>query len=119
MDAELKQVICAGQVCEGMTFAQRVWAITARIPAGKVATYGQIARALGGNAARAVGMALNQNPLAPMVPCHRVVGCDGALVGFAGGLAKKRQMLADEGVAFANDKVALRQCLCDDLLLRG
>jgi methylated-DNA-[protein]-cysteine S-methyltransferase len=88
-----------------MNFNQKVWAMTARIPAGQVRTYAWIARELGSKGYRAVGNALNRNPYAPAVPCHRVVGSDGSLTGFAGGLEKKREMLAREGVEFRNDKV--------------
>jgi methylated-DNA-[protein]-cysteine S-methyltransferase len=118
MESKLQEAICSGRLRGGMTFAQRVWAITARIPAGKVATYGQIARVLGGRAFRAVGMALNRNPFAPAVPCHRVVGSDGALVGFASGVRKKHQLLSQEGVQLVKGKVVLRLCQCDDALLR-
>jgi O-6-methylguanine DNA methyltransferase len=100
--------IKAGEVCEGMTFNEKVWALTARIPRGKVTTYGEIARALDCNGARAVGNALNRNPFAPAVPCHRVVGSAGALTGFAGGLPKKQQLLKAEGVPFVGLKVDLR-----------
>lgn len=117
MESKLQEAICAGKLRDDMTFAQRVWAITARIPAGKVATYGQIARILGGRAFRAVGTALNRNPLAPVVPCHRVVGSDGALVGYALGLKKKHHLLSQEGVQLVKGKVALPQCQCDDALL--
>ena len=72
-----------------MTFNQKVWAMTARIPKGTVTTYAAIAKALGTKAYRAVGNALNRNPYAPGVPCHRVVGSTGALTGFAGGLERK------------------------------
>ena len=65
----------------------------------------EIAKRLRTKAYRAVGNALNKNPLAPAVPCHRVVGSDGSLTGFAGGLAKKRQMLIAEGVPLSNGKV--------------
>jgi methylated-DNA-[protein]-cysteine S-methyltransferase len=81
-----------------MNFNQRIWALTARIPRGRVTTYAELARALGSNGFRAVGNAMNKNPYAPSVPCHRVVGSDGKLTGFAGGLPKKREMLRDEGV---------------------
>ncbi len=118
MESKLQNAICAGKLRDEMSFMQRVWAITARIPAGKVATYGQIARVLGGNASRAVGMALNRNPFAPAVPCHRVVGSDGRLVGFAGGVKKKHQLLVGEGVVLAKGKVDLTQCQCDDSQLR-
>ncbi len=100
-----------GKLHPGMTFNQKVWAMTSRIPAGKVATYGDIARALKCNGARAVGNALNKNPYAPDVPCHRVVGSTGALTGFAGGLPKKRKLLIQEGVPFRADKVELEAAL--------
>src|SRR5438270_14005659 len=96
--AEFVHDIRAGHVVAAMTFDQKVWAITARIPKGKVATYGWVARQLDCNAYRAVGRALNRNPYAPAVPCHRVVGSNGSLTGFAGGLLKKEQLLRNEGV---------------------
>lgn len=101
-----EQEIKSGRIVDGMNFNQKVWALCARIPPGRVATYGQIAAALGSpRGARAVGNALNKNPYHPAVPCHRVVGSAGALTGFAGGLAKKRQLLADEGVEVDGDRV--------------
>ena len=63
-------------------------------------TYGDIAEALGTRAYRAVGKALNHNPFAPQVPCHRVVGSTGLLTGYADGIRKKRQLLVKEGVQF-------------------
>ncbi len=108
--AELEKAIKAGKLRAGMNFNQRVWAVCSRIPRGKVATYGQIARTLGTpGAARAVGSALHVNPYAPQVPCHRVVGSDGSLTGYAGGLTKKRTLLAREGVVFCGLKVDLAQ----------
>jgi methylated-DNA-[protein]-cysteine S-methyltransferase len=101
--------ILAGRIVGGMSFEQQVWAVTARIPRGHVVTYGDIARELGTTAYRAVGRALNRNPYAPRVPCHRVVGSDGSLTGFAGGLEKKRQLLEAEGVACAGGKVVPTQ----------
>ena len=101
----LEREIKAGQLVDGMSFNQKVWALTARVPSGRVTTYGEVARALGTRAYRAVGNALNRNPYAPTVPCHRVVGSNGALTGFAGGLAKKRRLLAAEGVPLTNDRV--------------
>ena len=99
----------AGRVKPGMNFNQKVWALCARIPAGRVATYGQIARALGSpNAARAVGNALNKNPYAPAVPCHRVVGSNGSLTGFAGGLGMKERLLVGEGVALRNGRADVK-----------
>lgn len=106
----LSGAIHAGEVRPGMNFNQRVWALTARIPAGKVVTYGDIAKALGSpRASRAVGNALNKNPYAPAVPCHRVVGSTGSLTGFAGGLPKKEQLLTSEGVPCRNGKADLGQ----------
>ena len=94
--------IKAGRIVPGMNFNQKVWALTARIPAGKVTTYARIAQALGSKGYRAVGNALNKNPYAPAVPCHRVVGSNGSLTGFAGGLDKKERLLVEEGVACDN-----------------
>ena len=99
--------IRAGKLRRGMTFNERVWALTAQIPAGKVVTYGDIAYAMGSKGARAVGNALNKNPYAPGVPCHRVVGSDGSLTGFAGGLAKKERLLSTEGVQVAGGRADL------------
>src|SRR5437868_10874936 len=101
----VESAIHAGRIVDGMSFQQKVWTLTARVPAGKVATYGDVARALGTRAYRAVGSALNKNPYAPAVPCHRVVGSDGSLTGFAGGLDKKRRLLEAEGIRFRGDKV--------------
>ena len=99
----MEQAIKSGRIKPSMTFNQKVWALTARIPKGKVVTYGDIAKALKCNGARAVGNALNKNPYAPQVPCHRVVGSTGALTGFAGGLDKKRKLLLAEGVKLRPD----------------
>lgn len=96
----LEAAITSGRITRQMDFNQKVWALTARIPRGKVATYGDIARALRTKAYRAVGNALNRNPYAPRVPCHRVVGSDGSLTGFAGGIDVKKRLLVQEGVRF-------------------
>ncbi|WP_239676482.1 methylated-DNA--[protein]-cysteine S-methyltransferase [Natronosporangium hydrolyticum] len=81
----------------GSTFERAVWAELARIPYGEQHSYGQVAAALGEpGAARAVGTACNRNPLPIFVPCHRVVGAGGKLVGFGGGLARKRWLLEHE-----------------------
>jgi methylated-DNA-[protein]-cysteine S-methyltransferase len=98
MAKDLTKDITAGRVTAQMNFNQRVWAICARVPKGKVVTYADLAHALGSKGYRAVGNALNRNPHAPAVPCHRVVGSNGSLTGFAGGLAKKRALLIAEGV---------------------
>ena len=83
----------------GLTpFQTRVLNATAKIPFGSVSTYGTIAKRAGNQkASRAAGGALNQNPIPIVVPCHRVVGSTGALVGYAGGLDVKRRLLGIEG----------------------
>lgn len=110
--ADLEQDIRAGRIHPDMTFNQKVWAMTARIPRGRLSTYGEIAKALGSKgSSRAVGAALNKNPYAPGVPCHRVVGSTGALTGFAGGLDKKRELLRREGIACEGDRINLAKVL--------
>jgi methylated-DNA-[protein]-cysteine S-methyltransferase len=101
--------ILSGRVAKGMTFNEQVWAVCARVPKGKVTTYAAIARKLGTQAYRAVGNAMNKNPYAPKVPCHRVVGSDGSLTGFAAGIEKKKRLLKAEGVEFVNGKVDLKK----------
>lgn len=81
----------------GTPFQEAVWAALRRIPAGTTLTYGELAARLGRpGASRAVGHANGQNPVAIVVPCHRVVGARGALSGYAGGVEKKRWLLAHE-----------------------
>ena len=105
---QFKSDIMAGRIVPGMNFNQKVWAMTVRIPAGKLATYGQVAKALGSpGAARAVGNALNKNPYAPQVPCHRVVGSNGSLTGFAGGLPKKQRLLQEEGIDCESHRILM------------
>lgn len=78
----------------GTAFQQTVWDALRRIPYGKVATYKDIAIAIGNpGAARAVGMACNRNPVLIAIPCHRVLGSNRKLTGYAGGLDRKRQLL--------------------------
>jgi methylated-DNA-[protein]-cysteine S-methyltransferase len=78
----------------GTDFQIKVWRALCAIPYGETRTYGQIARALGQpGAARAVGLANNHNPVPIIVPCHRVVGADGTLTGYGGGLPRKRKLL--------------------------
>lgn len=83
----------------GTEFQKRVWAALLAIPFGETKTYGQIARELGKpSASRAVGAANGRNPLSIVTPCHRVIGSNGDLTGFAGGRSSKRYLLALEGV---------------------
>jgi O-6-methylguanine DNA methyltransferase len=93
-----------------MDFREEVYQITKKIPKGKVATYGQIAKLAGKpQAARAVGLFMRTNPDAPRTPCHRVVAADGGLTGYSAGegIVTKRKMLLAEGVVFKKDKVDL------------
>jgi methylated-DNA-[protein]-cysteine S-methyltransferase len=79
---------------DGEAWQQQVWDLVSRIPYGCTQTYGALAAAVGGDIdARQVGVAVGRNPLCILVPCHRVVSRDGKLTGYAGGLARKRQLL--------------------------
>jgi len=86
----------------GSSFQKTVWDILTRIPTGQVATYGQIAqyiarnRGLASMSAQAVGGAVGHNPISILIPCHRVVGANGSLTGYAGGLDKKAALLRIE-----------------------
>ena len=81
----------------GTPFQLNVWEALRRIPYGETVTYGELARRIGRPpAARAVGSANHHNPLPIVVPCHRVIGADGTLTGYAGGLVVKRALLALE-----------------------
>lgn len=83
---------------DGDGFNEKVWRELAKVPAGVTTSYGEMARRIGEpGAAQATGVALNRNPIALVLPCHRVVGADGALVGFGGGVERKRWLLAHEG----------------------
>lgn len=84
----------------GTAFQQRVWDELRRVPHGQTVSYGELARRIGSpNACRAVGMANGRNPLCIIVPCHRVVGADGKIIGYAGGMPRKEALLALEGVS--------------------
>ncbi len=83
----------------GTAFQQRVWAALRTIPYGETRTYGELAAAIDSpNASRAVGMANHRNPIPIIIPCHRVIGANGTLTGYAGGLEIKRRLLALEGI---------------------
>lgn len=77
----------------GSDFRRRVWAELAKIPYGENVTYGEIAKKLGVKSAQAVGGAVGHNPVSIIVPCHRVLGADGSLTGYAGGTDKKARLL--------------------------
>ncbi|MBT9775311.1 methylated-DNA--[protein]-cysteine S-methyltransferase [Clostridium sp. MCC353] len=88
----------------GSEFRKEVWKILCEIPYGDVTTYGEISKKIAARrglermSAQAVGGAVSHNPISIIIPCHRVVGSDGSLTGYAGGLAKKIQLLTIEGV---------------------
>lgn len=89
------------------SFNERCYALLKTVPKGKVTTYKTLARALGTKAYRAVGNAMNKNPHAPEVPCHRVIKSDGSLGGFASGSDAKEALLKKEGVAVINNTIDL------------
>ncbi len=80
----------------GTAFQQRVWHALQQIPYGETRSYGQLAEALGCGSARAVGAAVGRNPISILIPCHRCLGADGGLTGYAGGLERKAALLALE-----------------------
>ena len=82
---------------QGSPFRQAVWNILLTIPRGQTMTYGEIARRLGVHSAQAVGGSVGHNPISILIPCHRVVGSDGSLTGYAGGLDRKTRLLQLEG----------------------
>ncbi|MFE2048485.1 methylated-DNA--[protein]-cysteine S-methyltransferase [Streptomyces sp. NPDC059459] len=89
---------------EGTAFRERVWAALDDVPYGATTTYGEIAARIGASrpAVRAVGGAIGANPLLILRPCHRVIGADGSLTGYAGGLERKTRLLTLEGVRTAS-----------------
>jgi methylated-DNA-[protein]-cysteine S-methyltransferase len=88
----------------GTPFQQKVWAALCAIPYGQTVTYGQLAAAIGApGSSRAVGLANGRNPVSIVVPCHRVVGADGSLTGYGGGLPRKRFLLDLERRAAGRD----------------
>ena len=87
---------------EGTPFQRRVWAALQTIPYGQTRSYGELARQIGSeSASRAVGLANGKNPIALVIPCHRVIGADGSLTGYGGGLDRKRFLLDLEAKATA------------------
>ncbi len=99
---------------EGTPFQQRVWQELRRIPYGNTASYADVARRIGQpTATRAVGAANGRNPLAIIVPCHRVIGADGTLTGYGGGLECKRWLLEHEtAVCAARLRSGGRELIC-------
>lgn len=96
-DAGTRQTFDVVRKAQGSAFQHRVWDALWEIPYGETTSYGAIAKQLGlVNGARAVGLANGQNPIPLIVPCHRVIGADGSLTGFGGGLPLKKALLAHE-----------------------
>ena len=91
------------------SFNERCYALLRSVPRGKVTTYKALAEALGTHAYRAVGNAMNKNPYAPRVPCHRVIASDGSLGGFASGVKKKITLLKKEGIEIKNNTTDLKR----------
>lgn len=98
LDGELDAIDALPCRGDGTPFQQRVWRTLREIPAGRTWSYGELARRIGKpSASRAVGLANGRNPIAIVVPCHRVIGADGSLTGYGGGLARKQWLLRHEG----------------------
>lgn len=94
------------------SFNERCYALLRKVPRGKVTTYKAIASAINTKAYRAVGNAMNKNPYSfpeGDVPCHRVVGSDGSMTGFASGIKNKIKMLKAEGIEIQNNKLDLKK----------
>jgi len=98
----------------GTPFQERVWTELRRIEVGTTISYGELATRLGDkNAMRAVGLANGRNPISVVVPCHRVIGSDGTLTGYGGGLPRKTWLLNHEGVPIRNGRVDRQSDLFD------
>ena len=96
-----RQVFDLPIVYEGTNFQERVWGQLLKVPYGRTASYQDIARGIGNLlAVRAVGLANGKNPIALIVPCHRIIGSNGKLVGYGGGLWRKEWLLKHEGCQF-------------------
>ncbi len=96
-DGDLAALDAVAAKAKGTPFQHSVWTALRKIPPGTTTSYGALAKALGNPAAtRAVGLANGANPIAIVVPCHRVVGSDGSLTGYGGGLTRKRWLLDHE-----------------------
>ena len=87
------------------TFSERCYALLRTVPRGRVTTYQELAKAMRSKGYRAVGQAMNRNPSAPVVPCHRVVRADGSLGGYQGGIKKKCEILRREGITVKEGRV--------------
>jgi methylated-DNA-[protein]-cysteine S-methyltransferase len=96
--AGIERIVCRS---DGTPFQQAVWTALRTIPAGRTLSYSALAAKLGApRAVRAVGLANGANPISIVIPCHRVIGADGTLTGYGGGLERKRWLLMHEGASF-------------------
>ncbi|MDO8685775.1 MAG: MGMT family protein [Clostridiales bacterium] len=91
------------------SFNERCYALLKTVPMGKITTYKAIAHALGTKAYRVVGQAMNKNPYAPIVPCHRVIASSGEIGGFAWGVKKKINLLRKEGIEVKKGNIDLNK----------
>ncbi|MDR4479666.1 MAG: methylated-DNA--[protein]-cysteine S-methyltransferase [Nitrospira sp.] len=106
-DGEIHAIDSLPTSTEGTAFQKRVWQALREIPAGQTVSYGELATHIGKPAAvRAVGLANGANPIGIVVPCHRVIGADGSLTGYGGGLERKRWLLNHEMRAVRRSSVA-------------
>jgi methylated-DNA-[protein]-cysteine S-methyltransferase len=97
-DGDLKAIDKIKIETNGTPFQKKLWAALRKIPAGKTATYAELAKKIGApSATRAVGAANGANPISLVVPCHRLIGTNGKLTGYAGGLHRKKYLLEHEG----------------------
>jgi methylated-DNA-[protein]-cysteine S-methyltransferase len=101
-DGDIRATDKLPTVTRGTNFQRKVWAGLRKIPAGKTWSYADLAKHINSpKACRAVGLANGSNPIAIVVPCHRVIGANGSLTGYGGGMSRKRWLLRHEGVTIA------------------
>lgn len=105
LDGELEALSDIPVETKGTPFQEQVWQALREIPPGRTVSYGELAASIGEpRAVRAVGLANSRNPVGIVIPCHRVIGADGSLTGYAGGMERKRWLLAHEGVTLPGKK---------------
>lgn len=98
-DGEFQATARLSVVLDGTEFQRAVWTALRRIPCGETRSYGELARTIGRpSAVRAVGLANGANPVGIVIPCHRVIGSNGTLTGYGGGIERKRWLLTHEGI---------------------
>jgi methylated-DNA-[protein]-cysteine S-methyltransferase len=103
-DGDLAAIERLRDAAAGSEFQRRVWRVLRTIPCGQTLSYAEVARRIGQpSAVRAVGLANGSNPVSIVVPCHRVIGANGTLTGYGGGLERKRWLLAHEGATLEQE----------------